>query len=128
MRRVSHLEWGSPKHPQSRAHARLLRLERVEQGVSKVSLVDWSSMALDIVVQVVVVHLENPREQREEPSVDCSCEVCREFGDLVHEWVDAGGHLVEGLELVIVEVELGDTVRFALLGLQDSAHDHSHWC
>jgi hypothetical protein len=95
-------------------------LERVEEGVPEVSLVDGSSMAFDLFPEVFVRQLERAGEERQETPVDRSGEIVAERGDLIHERLGASGDLVRVLELLVVEVELADPVVLALLGLTRS--------
>jgi hypothetical protein len=105
---------GVAEHTQALAHARILRLEGVKEGVTEVTLVDGTRVTLDVVPKVVIGHFEHHGEQPEESPVHGASEVLCERGDLVHEWVDAGRDLVQGLKLLVVEVELANAVGFAL--------------
>jgi hypothetical protein len=101
------------KHLQALTHSFFLMLEWVEKSVSQVALVDGSRVALDVVPEVFVWHLQDPREQSKESAVDGTSKVLGESGDLVHERMDAGRDLVDVLVLFVVEIELRYTIRFA---------------
>jgi hypothetical protein len=102
------------EHPEVLAQTLLFMLERVEKGVSEVSLVNRTSVGLDVVPQVVIRHLEDPRKELEQTTVYRSGEVVGESGDLVHERVDARWDSLEGFELIVVKIELTDTIRLSL--------------
>lgn len=105
---------GVAEHAQALAHPRILRLEGVKEGVAEVTLVDGTRVALDIVPEVVIGHLEHHGEKPQESPVHGPSKVLGKRSDFIHERVDTCRDFVQGLELLVVEVELANAVGFPL--------------